>query len=309
MTEKLGAKKTDFEKSKKRGSFIGSGMEIKEDPLRTRKKTTWCPSCPNHIILDSFKKAIYSLIEKGHKHENFTIVTGIGCHGKIFDYLNLSGVYALHGRTIPVAEGIKIGNPNLNVVVFAGDGDTYAEGIEHFVHACRFNPDITLIVFDNQSFSLTTGQATPTSQLGFKTKAEPSGVKNPPLNPISLALSAGASFVARCNAYDLEHTQGVIQKAIKHRGFSFIEVIQDCLVFNLEINARDKQMYKISDKERSFKETLRLSQEYDYSTRKGKIPIGIFYKNCRKSFDENYPLLVNLRKKKTNWKNFKRERR
>src|SRR3989304_5486877 len=199
--------------------------EMKGAELRTEEKITWCPGCPDHMILESSRRALLSLMDQGYKRENFAMVAGIGCHGKIFDYLNISGVYGLHGRALPTAIGVKIGNPNLNVIVFAGDGDTYSEGMEHFIHTCRFNPDMTLIVNDNQSFSLTTGQATPTSQLGFKTKAEPLGEFNKPFNPILLALSAGATFIARCNARDLDHTQEIIEEAIKHKGFSFIEII------------------------------------------------------------------------------------
>ncbi len=282
--------------------------EMKGTELRTEEKITWCPGCPDHIILESSRRALLSLIKQGYKRESFTMVAGIGCHGKIFDYLNLSGVYGLHGRALPTATGVKIGNPNLNVIVFAGDGDTYTEGMEHFIHSCRFNPDMTLIVNDNQSFSLTTGQATATSQLGFKTKAEPLGEFNKPINPILLSLSAGATFVARCNANDIKHTQETIEKAIKHKGFSYIEIIQDCLVFNPEVNARDNQMYKLKDKERSLKEAFELAQEYDYTKREGKIPLGIFYKTHRKTLDEEWPQLVYLKKKGIGWRAISRDK-
>ena len=287
-------------------NFIKSGSEMPGQPLRTKEKITWCPSCPDHMILESTKRALHSLIGQGYNHENFAMVCDIGCHGKIFDYLNISGIYGLHGRSIPTAEGVIIGNPNLSVIAFAGDGATYSEGVGHFIHACRFNPNITLIVNDNQAFSLTTGQATPTSQLGFQTKSEPFGEFNQPLNPLHLALSAGATFVARCNAHDLDHTQKVIEEAIKHQGFAFIEIIQDCLIFNVEKNARDDQMYKLPEKERSLKESLELSQEYDYSKREGRIPLGVFYKTHRKTFDEEWPQLIELKKKKIGWKGAKR---
>jgi len=280
--------------------------EMKGAPLRTTEKITWCPGCPDHMILESSRRALMSLMKQGFKRKDFAMVSGIGCHGKIFDYLNVSGVYGLHGRAIPVGEGINLGNPNLNVLVFAGDGDTYSEGMEHFINACRFNSDITLIVHDNQSFSLTTGQATPTSQKGYKTKAEPYGDFNKPLNPIQLALSAGATFVARCNARDLEHTQKIIEEAVKHKGFAFIEMLQDCLVFNLEINMKDQWMYKLSDKKRTLDEAMKLAQQFDYSTRTGKIPIGIFYKTHRSTIDEEWPQLKLLKKKGIGWKELKR---
>jgi 2-oxoglutarate/2-oxoacid ferredoxin oxidoreductase subunit beta len=287
-------------------SFKINGAEKKGAPLMTNKSITWCPGCPDHIILESSRRAILSLMKQGYKRKNFAMVAGVGCHGKIFDYLNVSGVYGLHGRAIPTAIGIKLGNPNLDVLVFAGDGDTYSEGMAHFIHACRFNPDMTLIVFDNQSFSLTTGQATPTSQLGFKTKAEPFGEFNQPLNPIHLALSAGASFVARCYAEDISHTQKVIEEAVKHVGFSFVEVIQDCIVFNLDANERDEYMYKIPDKNRSLDKSLFLSREYNYNLGDGKIPLGIFYKKHRPALHEEWPQLAKLRKLGVGWKGLDR---
>ena len=136
--------------------------------LKGKSENTWCPGCPNFMILDSFKQTIANFIdEKKYKKENFAITTDIGCHGKIFDYLNLSGFYSLHGRAIPTGIGIKLGNPNLKVITFAGDGAAYSEGIEHLIHAFKYNPDTTLILHDNQSFSLTTGQPTPTDQRKF----------------------------------------------------------------------------------------------------------------------------------------------
>ena len=276
-------------------------------PLRTDEKPTWCPGCPDHMVMESTRRALLSLIGKGFKRENFAMTCDIGCHGKIFDYINLSGIYGLHGRAIPTAMGIKFGNPNLNVIAFAGDGATYSEGMEHFIHACRFNPNITLIVNDNQSFSLTTGQTTPTSQLGFKNKVNISGNFTQPLNPLLLALSSGATFIARCNARDLDHTQKIIEEAIKHKGFSFVEIIQDCLIFNQTINNRDFRMYKLPDKKRSFEEAIKLAREFDYNIGKGKIPLGIIYKDDqRKPLEENFPQLQKLMKKGVSWNGLKR---
>ncbi|MBT3691272.1 2-oxoacid:ferredoxin oxidoreductase subunit beta [Candidatus Woesearchaeota archaeon] len=254
--------------------------------LNTKNINTWCPGCPNNLILESTKQAIKSLITEGYKHKNFAMVAGIGCHAKIFDYINLSGIYTLHGRVIPTMLGINVGNPKLNVIGFAGDGDTYSEGLAHFISAGRYNANTTLIVHNNQSFSLTTGQVTPTSQHGFTAKSEPFGNKNKPLNPIRLALSSGATFVARCNANDLKHTASIIKQAIKHKGFSFVDIIQNCLIFNLDMNKLDKHMYKISNKN-NIKKAFELADKWDYNSNKGKIPVGIFYKEKRKTLDEN----------------------
>ncbi len=272
--------------------------------LGTTNENTWCPGCPNFMILESVKQTLANLINKGYKQEEFAMTTDIGCHAKIFDYLNISGIYCLHGRALPTALGITLGNPNLQVLSFIGDGALYCEGIGHFMHAGRYNSNMTLIVHDNQSFSLTTGQATATSQQGFKTKAEPLGELNKPINPIKIALASNISFIARCNAKDIKHTAEIIEKAIKHQGFSYIEIIQDCLIFNLDINNKDSLMYKIPDN-KDKKKAEQLADEWDYNSKKGKIPLGIIYQELRPSLDQEWPQLLDLKKKKIGWKNLR----
>lgn len=231
--------------------------------VKTDEVMTWCPGCPNYMILESVKRVIDSMISsKKAKQTDFAITTDVGCSSKIFDYLNLSGVYALHGRSIPVGVGIKIGNPNTKVLSFAGDGGAYSEGISHLVHSFRYNPDMTIILHDNQAFSLTKGQPSPTSQQGYESKAKPQGEENSPLNPLMLALSSGASFVARCDARDIEHTTSVLHKAIAHNGLAFVEVMQDCLIFNRDVNNKQKRMYKVKDN-KSLKKAMRLAGKYD----------------------------------------------
>ena len=253
--------------------------------IGTTNIPTWCPGCVNFMILASVKKVIESLIKRGFaKQEQFAMATGIGCHAKIFDYLNISGIYGLHGRVLPTALGIKLGNPNLKVLGFGGDGDTYAEGMAHFVHACRYNADMTMIVHDNRAFSLTTGQATPTSEVGYKTKAEPQGAVSLPMNPIKLALAAGGSFIARVNGKDIAHMLEILEKAIKHKGFAFVEILQDCLIFNKEVNNFDEFMYKVKDnKDRKVAE--KLASEWDYNS-KGKIPVGVLFCEDRGTLGE-----------------------
>jgi 2-oxoglutarate/2-oxoacid ferredoxin oxidoreductase subunit beta len=277
--------------------------EIKKK-LMTKEINTWCPGCPNFLILESVKQTIANLIASGkYKHENFSMTTGIGCHAKIFDYINISGIYGLHGRVLPTCLGMKLGNPNLTVLGFAGDGDTYAEGMAHFIHACRYNADMTLFVHDNQSFSLTTGQATPTSQQGFITKAEPLGEMNRPLNPIKLALAAGATFIARANSRNIKQTATIMEKAIKHKGFSFVEIMQDCLIFNLPSNETDKFMYDIEDNKDKLK-AEKIAGEWDYNLQKGKLPVGVIYQGDNiPTLDQEWPQLQNLLKKSVGWKN------
>ncbi len=239
--------------------------------LSTKIIPTWCPGCPNFMILAGVKKALADF-----NQESLAMVTDIGCHAKIFDYINISGIYGLHGRALPTAQGVKIGNPKLNVLAFMGDGAIYSEGIGHFVSAGRSDIDITLIVHDNQSFSLTTGQPTPTSQKGYVSKASPFGEAYNPINPIKIALASGIGFVARCNARDIEHTAKVLKKAIQHKGFSYVEIIQDCLIFNLDANNKDKMMYKVKDNS-DIKIAEKLADEWDYNSKQGKITLGVLY--------------------------------
>src|SRR3989344_4155859 len=125
-----------------------------KEEFRTSNEVTWCPGCDDFLILEAAKRTLVKLVQEGNKQENFAIVAGIGCHAKIFDYLNISGIYGLHGRVLPTCLGIKLGNPNLTVLGFAGDGDTYAEGMAHFIHAGRYSSDFSFIVHDNQTFAL-----------------------------------------------------------------------------------------------------------------------------------------------------------
>ncbi len=251
--------------------------------LDTKVSPTWCPRCPNYSIKVAVTKALSSLIGKGKKKEDFVIVTDIGCNSKMYDYLNLSGFYGLHGRAIPAAIGIKLANPNLNVICFGGDGGTFNEGISHFIHACRYNPDITIIVHNNQIFSLTTGQATATTEEGFVEKTHPSGVKDEPFNPVAVALECGASFVARTSVLDIEQTANIIEKAISHKGFSFVEILQPCIIYHDFSDFIKSSTYNIepTNKEAALAE----ARKWNYK-KEGKIPLGIFYTENKPTFEE-----------------------
>ncbi|MFH1802293.1 MAG: thiamine pyrophosphate-dependent enzyme [archaeon] len=276
--------------------------------LDTDYKITWCPGCPNHRILEAAKIALTNLNKQGYDQKSFAMATGIGCHGKLFDYLNISGFYGLHGRTIPTAIGLKLGNPNLNVIAFAGDGDTYSEGLQHFVSAGKHNSNVTLFVHDNQAFSLTTGQPTPTSEKGFKNKVDLGGVKQTnPINPLMLALSSGISFIARANARDPEQTAKIMEQAIKHKGFSYVEIIQDCIVFNIPIINRGKNMYYLDKTPTTKEEAMKVMQEYDYNISDSKIALGVFWQESRPTLEDQFPQLQNIIKKKVQgWKGLKR---
>jgi len=269
---------------------------------------TWCPGCFNFQILAAVKNIINEEIKKGKSKNDFAIVSGIGCHAKIFDYLNLNGINTLHGRVLPTCLGMKIGNPNLNVIGFAGDGDAYAEGMEHLIHAARYNSDFKYFVHNNQVFALTVGQPTPTTERGFKDKTTPSGVKVKPLNPIKLMLASGASFVARVYA-EKEQIEYVLKEALKHKGFAFIEVLQPCLIFHPDAEYKNK-FYSLKDVKHdktNFESAWKRANEFDYDIpHTEKIPVGIFYQEKKPVFEDLYPQLVELKKKEIGWKDIKR---
>lgn len=281
---------------------------MKKEDFITKAQNTWCPGCLNFGILTAVKEALFELVsEKKIKKENIAMVTGIGCHGKMYDYLNLNGFYSLHGRMIPTALGIKLGNPKLTVLGFGGDGDTFAEGVSHFVHTCNANPNLTAIVHDNQIFALTTGQMTPTTEKGYKGPSSPSGKKTKPLNPISLALISGASFVARSSAFKKDHLKKVIQAAIKHKGFSFVDVLKPCITFHNSSSYLLKHAYEFKHDYKDFDKALEKSFEWDYSLdEKAKIPIGIFYKVERETLEETFSQFKKpwylLKREKEQWK-------
>jgi 2-oxoglutarate ferredoxin oxidoreductase subunit beta len=250
---------------------------------------TWCPACSNFSILSSTKKAVFELVKaKYARQRDFVTVTGIGCHAKLYDYLNTGGFYGLHGRAIPVANGIVLGNPKLKVMVFAGDGDAYAEGISHFLHAARMNPNYALFVHNNKVFALTTGQSTPTTEKGFPGKSTPRGNPIPPMNPVAVALEAGASFVAREYALDTKNLVRTMKKAIKHKGFAFVDIIQPCTTFHDIREYVTKRIYRIKGP-LPLEKALKKARQWDYSlSRKARIPLGVFYKERRATLAEMF---------------------
>ncbi len=281
-------------------------MTSQNTNLNTATPSTWCPGCFNFQILAGVKKAISDEIVKGKKSEDFAIVSGIGCHAKIFDYINLNGINTLHGRVLPTCLGIKIGNPNLTVFGFSGDGDAYAEGMEHLIHAARYNSDFKYIIHNNQVFALTVGQPTPTTEVGFKDKTTPQGVKVYPLNPIKLMLACGAGFVARIYA-DVKQIDYVLKEALKHNGFAFIEILQPCIIFHPDTGYKEKtySLEETKHNKSNFEQAWKKADEFDYNVIK-KIPVGIFYQAQKPVFEEQFSQLVELKKKKIGWKDIKR---
>ena len=191
----------------------------------------WCAGCGDFGVLNSLQRACAEL---GLKPHELLIISGIGCSSNLPGYFNANGMHTLHGRALAVATGAKLGNHELNVIVTVGDGDGYGIGGNHFAHTVRRNVDLTYVVMNNQIYGLTTGQVSPTSSLGMKTKSTPFGSVEMPVNPITAAIMNGATFVARGFSGDIRHLTGLIKKGVQHKGFSLIDVFSPCVTFNLD---------------------------------------------------------------------------
>ena len=193
------------------------------------QEVKWCPGCGDYSIL----KQVQSILpEIGIKRENMVFVSGIGCSSRFPYYMNTYGVHSIHGRAPAVATGIKLANPELNVWIITGDGDGLSIGGNHFIHLMRRNLDVNILLFNNEIYGLTKGQFSPTSQLGLKTKSSPFGVIDQPFNPPSLALGSGATFVSRTLDREPKSLREVLLEAQKHKGTSFVEIYQNCVIFN-----------------------------------------------------------------------------
>ena len=256
--------------------------------LSTYAKNTWCPGCGNFAILSSIKAVLNILNEEGFPLEKVVLVSGIGCHAKIVDYINLNSFYAIHGRVVPVATGIELANPDLKVIGFAGDGDAYGEGLEHLIFAAKRNIDITMIIHNNRVYGLTTGQYTPTSPLGFKGRSTPRGTKELPLNPLELMLSSGATFVARGYSHGIDLLKKILREAIIHKGFAFVDVLQVCVTFFNLYEYYNERVYELKDHNpQDYGQALNKVKEWNYNS-DAPIPLGTFYKREIPSFDESF---------------------
>jgi len=273
-------------------------MALKMSDYKTDVFVDWCPGCGNFGILVALQMA---LAELGLEPHRVVCVSGIGCSGKPPHFVKTYGVHTLHGRVLPFAQGIKIANPDLEVIAMGGDGDGLGIGAGHFVNAGRRNMDIAYLIHDNGVYGLTKGQASPTLGLGLQTKSLRKPNINAAINPIALALISGYTFVARAYAYDTKHLKDIIKEAIQHKGLAFVDVLQPCPTYN-NINTKDSyggedrkdpktgkpqpRVYKLSDlgfdpvvhdlKEDYAKKVAALDKAQEWGD---KIPLGIFYKN------------------------------
>jgi 2-oxoglutarate ferredoxin oxidoreductase subunit beta len=258
--------------------------------LATPVLPNWCPGCGNFPLWLSFKNAA---VQNGWDNSNTTIVAGIGCHGHLVNFTKLTSIEGLHGRPIPIAEGIKLANTRLNVFVFTGDGDCLGEGGNHFVHAARRNHNIKIILHDNGLYALTTGQASPLTEHGVKTKSTPGGNPDNPVNPLALAIASGATFVARAYASDTKQLTEIITKANAHQGFAVIDILQPCETYNKILTHQFYQQntyyledsYNPTDKFKAFERAHEFGEK--------KIPLGIFYVEEKATYESQYEHLNN----------------
>jgi 2-oxoglutarate ferredoxin oxidoreductase subunit beta len=241
----------------------------------------WCPGCGNFAILSAVKAA---LTELEIKPERLVVVSGIGQAAKAPHYYKCNLFNGLHGRSLPAATAIKAANPGLVVIDESGDGCMYGEGGNHFIHAIRRNPDLTNLVHDNMVYGLTKGQASPTSQPGFKTPVQTDGVFHEAFNPLALAISMNASFVARTFAGDIQQTKEIIQKAILHKGYSLVDILQPCVTYN-KINTYKWFKENTYTLEETYEPHDRV-EAFRRATEKEKLPLGIFYIHPRPTFEE-----------------------
>ena len=250
-------------------------------------ETAWCPGCGNFSILDAVKRGLVASELEPHQ---MLFVSGIGQAAKAPHYLNANVFNGLHGRALPVASGAKLANPNLKVIVESGDGCNYGEGGNHFLAAIRRNIDLTLIVHNNQIYGLTKGQASPTSEEGLVTKAQPEGVASLPFNPIAVAVAMQASFVARGFSGMIDHLAGLIQQGLAHEGFALIDVLQPCVSFN-KVNTfawYKKRCYTLPDEYDATDWQAAMQTAVEWGD---KIPLGIIYRNQRTSFEKRFSVL------------------
>ena len=261
---------------------------VKLEEYKSEITPTWCPGCGDFAVLRGVHTALARLKIKS---ENVVISAGIGCSSNLPGFVNAYAFHGLHGRSLPIANGIKLANTDLTVIATGGDGDGYGIGLGHFIHSMRRNINITYIVMNNQIYGLTTGQASPTSERGMVTKSTPSGLLEVPVNPIALALISGATYVSRGFSGNPDHLSTTIENALSHKGFSLVDVLSPCVTYN-KIQTyqwfRDR-VYTLEDEEHDTNDLKQaMSKSYEWES---KIPIGVFYKADKPTYDADEPAL------------------
>lgn len=256
-------------------------LDLKPDDYKSDEKPTWCPGCGDFGVLNAVYNALH---QRGLPLESIVAVSGIGCSSRFPFFMSSYGIHGLHGRTMPVSTGVKAARPELNVITMGGDGDAFAIGGGHLLHAARRNLDITYVVMDNSVYGLTKGQASPTSDLGYATKTTPRGTKDVPLNPLLLALVSGASFVGRAFSARPKELTDMIVQAAEHRGFALIDVYSPCPTFN-KINTFKSYREQVSDLPADH-DPGDFLQAMNRATSRDPLYLGVFYKHDRPTFVE-----------------------
>lgn len=247
----------------------------------------WCPGCGNFAILNVLKRTFEEMALEPHE---ITIVSGIGQGAKLPHYTRCHTFNGLHGRTLPVATGLALANPLTRIIAIAGDGDCYGEGGNHLLHAIRRNPNITLLVHNNQVYGLTKGQASPTSDPGFKTKLQMDGVILKPFNPLALGIIMDVSFVARSSAVIPEHLQAMMKLAIQSPGFALLDILQPCVSFN-QVNTYKWYQDRVRELPESFDPENRDQALVEAMKWGEEIPAGVLYRSARPAFEDASPIL------------------
>lgn len=255
--------------------------------FRNNVKPNWCPGCGDFSVQAAIQRAAANV---GLEPENLAVVSGIGCSGRISGYINAYGFHGVHGRSLPIAQGLKMANRELTVIAAGGDGDGFAIGMGHTVHAIRRNIDMTYIVMDNQIYGLTKGQTSPRSTHGFKTKSTPHGSIESALSPLEMALSVGATFVAQSFSSDLKQLTGLIEAAIRHKGFSLVNVYSPCVTFN-KINTYDwfKDNIVNLDEEKGYDPSNRIGAMTRLMETGGMLTGLIYQDTVKRSYEDQVP--------------------
>lgn len=250
-------------------------------------ETAWCPGCGNFSILDCLKTALIELEKDPYE---LLFVAGIGQAAKTPQYISGNSFCGLHGRSLPAAVAAKIANENLTVIVDTGDGDSYGEGGNHFIHNIRRNVDITHFVHDNQIYGLTKGQASPTSEEGHKTGVQVDGNKNTPMNPLLLAIASGAGFVARAFSGDRAHLISIMKEAILYKGYAIVDILQPCVSFN-KINTYSYYKERVYQLGEDYDPTDKIKAIEKTMEGNDNIPIGVIYREEKPTFHEKNKVL------------------
>ncbi len=263
-------------------SVVASGTPL---PLigKSEIKPTWCPGCGDYGVVAAVEMALKRLKIPSHE---VVFVSGIGCSSNLPHFLSSYGYHGIHGRSLPVAEGIRWANHGLTVIATGGDGDGFGIGVGHFIHTMRRNVDLTYVTMNNQIYGLTTGQASPTSMMGQKTKSTPDGVIENPIDPVALALASGATYVARGFSGEVKHLADLIANGITHKGFALVDTMSPCVTYN-KLNTFDWFRQRVYKLENAGHDPTDIVKAWPLALEWGeRIPIGLFYRADRPTYEQ-----------------------